>query len=101
MVRPHILRALLYKEYLRYRYNWGLLAVVAALLALSALVSVGSRSAAGQVLGAAELKTCLLFYQPGTRGEAWAWHLATRPPPAGVTVVPLGDRRRDPPALET
>src|SRR5690349_18066666 len=101
MVRPYIVRALLYKEYLRYRYNWGLLAVVAALLALSALVSVGSRSGTAQVLGATELKTCLIFYQPGTRTESWAWHLATRPPPAGVTVVPMGNRPpTDPPTLE-
>ena len=87
MVRPHIVRALLYKEFLRYRYNWGLLAVVAALLALSALVSVAARSGTSQVLGATELKTCLIFYQPGTRGEEWARHLATQRPPDGVTVV--------------
>jgi hypothetical protein len=100
MVRPYIVRALLYKEYLRYRYNWGLLAVVAALLALSALVSVASRSATGQVLGGAELKACLLFYEPGTRGEEWARYVATQTPPDGVAVVTLGPRRRNPPALE-
>lgn len=88
MVRPYIVRALLYKEYLRYRYNWGLLAVVAALLALSALVSVAARSGSGQMLGAAELKTCLVFYQPGTRGADWARHLTTQPPPDGVVVAP-------------
>src|SRR4051812_28397962 len=101
MVRPYIVRALLYKEYLRYRYNWGLLAVVAALLALSALVSVAARSGTSQVLGGTELKTCLLFYQPGTRGESWASHLAIRRPPAGVTVVLMGGRPpTDTPALE-
>jgi len=101
MVRPYVVRALLYKEFLRYRYNWGLLAVVAALLALSALVSVASRSATGQVLGGTELKTCLVFYEPGTRGEDWARYLSTQPPPDGCAVVPLG--RRSPvnrPALE-
>src|SRR5690349_22847880 len=92
MVRPYIVRALLYKEYLRYRYNWGLLAVVAALLALSALVSVASRSSTGQVLGGTELKTCLVFYQEGTRGEDWARHLVAQPPPDGCAVVPLARR---------
>lgn len=101
MVRPYIVRALLYKEYLRYRYNWGLLAVVAALLALSALVSVASRSESRQVLGSTELKTCLVFYEPGTRGEPWARHLLARQPPAGCTVVLLGRRSpASPPALE-
>jgi ABC-2 family transporter protein len=101
MVRPHIVRALLYKEYLRYRYNWGLLAVVAALLALSALVAVASRSGTSQVLGSTELKSCRLFYQPGTRGEEWARHLAAQQPPDGVTVVALGRHpAAPPPALE-
>src|SRR5262249_5422278 len=87
MVRPHIVRALLYKEYLRYRYNWGLLAVVAALLALSALVSVASRSATGQVLGGTELKACVIFYQQGTRGEEGARYLSAHRPPEGCVVV--------------
>src|SRR5262245_1704258 len=100
MVRPHIIRALLYKEFLRYRYNSVLLAVVAALPAVPALVAVASRSASGQMLGSPELKACILFYEPGSRGEEWARHLAGQPPPDGVTIVPLGNRRRDPPALE-
>ena len=100
MVRPHIVRALLYKEYLRYRYNWGLLAVVAALLALSALVAVASRSGTSQVLGSSELKTCLVFYQPGTRGEGWAQHLSATRPPEGVIVVVRGRDPGRPPALE-
>src|SRR5262245_8288080 len=100
MIRPHIVRALLYKEYLRYRYNWGLLAVVAALLALSALVAVASRSGTSQVLGTTELKTCLIFYQPGTRSEAWARHLAAQRPPEGVTVLVRDRDPARPPALE-
>ena len=100
MVRPHIVRALLYKEYLRYRYNWGLLAVVAALLALSALVAVASRSGTSQVLGTSELKTCVIFYQPGTPGDDWARYLAGRQPPEGVTVVVRGREPGRPPALE-
>jgi len=100
MVRPHIVRALLYKEYLRYRYNWGLLAVVAALLALSALVAVASRSRTSQVLGSTELKTCLVFYQPGTRGEGWARHLSATRPPDGVVVAVLVRDPARPPALE-
>jgi hypothetical protein len=100
MVRPHIVRALLYKEFLRYRYNWGLLAVVAALLALSALVAVASRSGTSQALGSTELKTCLIFFQPGTRGEGWARHLAAQRPPDGVTVVVFERDSARPPALE-
>ena len=38
-----IVRALLYKEALRYRYNWGLFVVVGGLLMLTGLVSIGSR----------------------------------------------------------
>jgi hypothetical protein len=41
MPRWRILRTLLYKEVLRYRYNWGLLVVVAALIALAVLISLG------------------------------------------------------------
>jgi|GEM_PF-4606586 len=44
MLRPRILRTLLYKEVLRYRYNWGLLVVVFALIALAALVSLGGEN---------------------------------------------------------
>ena len=45
MVRWSILRTLLYKEALRYRYNWGLLVMIAALLAMSALISISAISA--------------------------------------------------------
>jgi hypothetical protein len=50
MVRWRILRTLLWKEALRFRYNLGLLVVIGSLLALSALVSLSSQMVFGQQL---------------------------------------------------
>lgn len=93
MVRVAILRTLLYKEYLRYRYNWGLLIVVAALLALSALVSIGSRARKLGALGADDLQSCEIRYHEGTREHAWCEFLRRQPPPEGCTVSFRGYKR--------
>jgi hypothetical protein len=42
-MRWRIVSTLLWKEALRFRYNWGLLVMVGAVLALSALVSLGGK----------------------------------------------------------
>lgn len=44
MLRLRILQTLLYKEVLRYRYNWGLLVVVFALIVLAGFVSLGGEN---------------------------------------------------------
>ena len=43
MLRWPMIRTLLYKEVLRYRYNWGLLVMVFALLVLSGLLALSAR----------------------------------------------------------
>jgi hypothetical protein len=58
MVRWSILKTLLWKETLRFRYNLGLLVVIGALLALSALVAVASRM--GSLFG--QQPTARAFY---------------------------------------
>jgi hypothetical protein len=42
-MRWSIIRTLLWKEALRFRYNWGLLVMIAGVLAISALISLGNR----------------------------------------------------------
>jgi hypothetical protein len=62
MLRWRIIRTLLYKEVLRYRYNWGLLVMAGALLALAALVSVSARM--GRLPGqeGPALRWCRIYY---------------------------------------
>src|SRR5262245_47237606 len=84
-MRWHILRTLLYKELLRYRYNWGMLALVAALLALTIITSISSR--AGALPGQDEdlkVSDCHICYD-GTSPNAvsWANHLRQHPPVLG------------------
>lgn len=97
MIRWRILRTLLYKELLRYRYNWGLLMLVVALLALSALVSIAARfnKLPGQFGGA--LEKCHVFYPSGHWGGGWGRHLAQYPPatehPIEFQELPPGTKR--------
>jgi len=82
MFRWHIIRTLLYKEVLRYRYNWGLLVVVTALLALSGLVALSSRFSKlipGQ--GGGEIQTCKVVYGDRPLSKQWAEYLRMHPPP--------------------
>jgi hypothetical protein len=79
-MRWFIIRTLLYKEYLRYRYNWGLLVVVAALLALSGLVAVGDRMHRLPGQAAAALRVCMIFHDGGPRAQEWVRHLQEHPP---------------------
>lgn len=99
MVRWHILRTLLYKEYLRYHYNWGLLIVVGALLALAALVSLGARS---RLLGGGEeIQTCFILYREGSPAADWARALQKNPPEACALQLRASGTRQDrsPPSL--
>src|SRR5262245_30605950 len=67
---------------LRYRYNWGLLVMVVALLALAGLVSVAGRvqTLPGQAGPAVE--RCLVFSAvPSPEASAWIAHLQRHPPP--------------------
>lgn len=85
-LRWHILRTLLYKEVLRYRYNWGLLVVVAALLSLSAMVALSSRLS--QVLtgqAGSEISICKIYHSDRPISRRWAEHLRMNPP-ANVTL---------------
>lgn len=86
MVRWFILRTLLYKEFLRYRYNWGLLVVVAALLALSALVSLNARFGKIPGLSSSEIESCRIRYRTGTRGEEWINYLKDHRPAVNLPV---------------
>jgi hypothetical protein len=78
MPRFYIVRPLIRKELLRYRYNWGLLVVVFALLALSALVAASSHFKGLPGVNDEEIKACKIFYTP--RAAEWAQRLnASRP----------------------
>lgn len=78
MPRWPIIRTLLYKEVLRYRYNWGLLVVVFALLALSALISIGSRYKKLPGQASDDYLNCFVMYHPGA--AEWAEYLQNHPP---------------------
>lgn len=106
MFRWYIIRTLLYKEFLRYRYNWGLLIVVMALLALSGLVAVSSRFHALPGQGATVVNQCNIYYYRNQQHAEWLAHLQAHPPrfpecrveyyeikdfgPANIAMVPPG-----------
>lgn len=79
-MRSRIFQTLLYKEALRFRYNWGLLVMVGGVVALAGLLSVSARL--GQLPGqqGKKLRACRIFYTAGASGEAWARHLQENPP---------------------
>src|SRR5207253_286110 len=88
MLRTRILRTLLYKEALRYRYNWGLLVMVFALLALAGLISVSARF--GKLPGQEnqDIPLCVIAYpKDDPRSAACAESLKGVPPPPGGRVV--------------
>jgi hypothetical protein len=81
-MRWHILRTLLYKELLRYRYNWGLSALVLALLALTVVTSVSVRM--GNLPGQDEdltISQCHVCYDgDSAKARSWADYLRQHPP---------------------
>src|SRR5262245_18920781 len=89
MIRARIVRTLLYKEALRYRYNWGLLVMVVALLALAALISISARLGKLPGQGGQELTACFVAYNTGdTRARKWAESLFATQVPDGLNVRP-------------
>jgi hypothetical protein len=107
MLRGPIIRTLLYKEVLRYRYNWGLLVMIAALLALAALVSISARLQVLPGQSGLEVRRCYVYCARGSpEAAAWQEHLRKHPPPSPYRVefnVRLlyhagGDRPALPPA---
>lgn len=87
-MRWRVVRTLLRKELLRCRYNWGLAALVAALLALVGLVSFGGRRSAlpGQDSGSYVSQCCICFDGGVTEAVEWAEHLRNHPPSQRYTV---------------
>lgn len=106
MFRWYIIRTLLYKEFLRYRYNWGLLIVVMALLALSGLVAVSSRFRGLPGQGGTVISQCNLYFYRDQANADWLAYLQAHPPrfpqsrveyheiadlgPAAIAMVPPG-----------
>jgi hypothetical protein len=81
IIRPRIIRTLLYKEVLRYVHNWGALVVVFALVGLAALIALGdsARFLPGQAPQSA--RNCRIWYGPASAG--WAGSLRQQAPPEG------------------
>lgn len=80
-MRWAIVRTLLAKEVLRFRYNWGLLLMVGAVLALSALVSLGDRM--GEIPGQSGriIKIAIIAYDQTNPVETrWAEALLNQRP---------------------
>jgi ABC-2 family transporter protein len=87
MIRARIVRTLLYKEALRYRYNWGLLVMVVALLALAALVSISARLGKLPGQGGQAISACFVaFNADDSRARDWAAYLSQVAMPEGLTV---------------
>ncbi len=81
MLRRRIIETLLWKEVLRFRYNWGLLVMIGAVLALSALLSISARL--GQLPGQASrfISRCLVLYDENhPHAVRWAQFLEQHPP---------------------
>src|SRR3982750_2595670 len=87
MLRWPIIRTLLYKEALRYRYNWSLLVTVVGLLALAGLLSLSARLRMFPGQEGASVRACYILYRPEPRSQAWTRYLTDHPPPAGYTVL--------------
>jgi hypothetical protein len=99
MIRPRVIRTLLYKETLRYVHNWGALVVVVALIGLAALITLGgyARFLPGQARQ--EARSCRIRY--GRESAAWAAALQQHAPPAGATPeFSLRDGRPGPPRVD-
>ncbi len=78
-----IVRILLHKEALRYRYNWGLLVMVFGLLILSALVSASARMKTLPGQSGPTVSRCYLLHPPNSH---WAEHLRLHPPPTEYAI---------------
>ncbi|HEX8203446.1 MAG TPA: ABC transporter permease [Isosphaeraceae bacterium] len=99
MIRPRVIRTLLYKETLRYVHNWGALVVVVALIGLAALITLGgyTRFLPGQA--GPEARRCRIWYSHAS--DAWVQALRRDPPPAGPEpVFALRDGRSGPPRVD-
>ncbi|HMP16547.1 MAG TPA: ABC transporter permease [Gemmatales bacterium] len=80
-MRWPILRTLLWKEALRYRYNWGLLVMVAGVLAISALIALGNRMGDLPSASSRVIKACIIHTHHGSPEErAWRKALEEQPP---------------------
>src|SRR5438876_12049988 len=92
-MRTHILTTLLWKEALRFRYNWGLLVMIGGVLALSVLLSISARL--GQLPGQDErlIQSCiLLISRDSPTAHNWLSHLLFAvPSPEERTRAGLGD----------
>lgn len=80
-MRWSIVKTLLWKEVLRFRYNWGLLLMIGAVLAMAGLVSLGERM--GEIPGqsARIIKVALLDYNKNNPTACeWVEALKRRPP---------------------
>lgn len=99
MLRWRIVRTLLYKEALRYRYNWGLLVMVVALLALAGLISVSARMGKLPGQDSQEVPSCVVYYdQDDSRIREYGAYLGQVEPPTGGAVrlrpVPAKEMRK-------
>src|SRR5262245_26218700 len=99
-MRGHVIRALLYKEALRYRYNWGLLVMLSVLVILAALVSLGSRLRILPRLSGHVRECTLIYPQNSPEARALADHLSSHPPPSPLRLRVLSaDGWTDRPSL--
>jgi hypothetical protein len=82
MPRWRILRALLYKEWLRWRAQRGVLVLFAALIGLAALAAGGESATVLSGTEASEpVSACWIVYDGASAGaRAWADHLRNHPP---------------------
>lgn len=80
-MRTAIITTLLWKELLRFRYNWGLLVMVGGVLALSILLSISARL--GQLPGQQQrkLRECILIFDADSeKSRQWMQFLNSHPP---------------------
>lgn len=86
-MRRRIIRTLLYKEALRYRYNWGLLVMVVALLALAGLISVSARMGLLPGQGDSTVSVCYVIYDSREpNAPKWFEYLKNAPRPSDLRV---------------
>lgn len=79
-MRRHIILTLIRKEALRYRYNLGLVAMVAGILVLSLLISISARMELLPGQAGMTVDTCFIFYPQNENGEKWVGYLKQHPP---------------------
>lgn len=84
MPRWRIVRTLLYKEALRFRYNWGLLILIGAVIGMSSMVTISANMTKGIMANPVQVVRQAVVYHD--RNSSWADYLRAHLPGSDLQV---------------